>query len=147
MAQLTVKVDDGRVKTVLGNAGLAVQNLPAKVVRPEMEQARDEVATYPAELPNQRYVRTGRRGEATKLVAAPGNNQYSSKYTLESNPSYPGGGTGNPYTIGDALGAGQAAIHQGRWVLLRTAVEKAVARIVEKGAEYFRAVLERNGAP
>lgn len=140
MPRIGVKVETGQVKSVVRNARTAVQSLPARYVRPELEQARDEVATYPAELPNQRYVRTGRRGAATKIVAQPGNNQHSSKYTLESNPRYKGGQTGNPYTIGDAQGKGQAAVHVGRWVTAYDAVNRAIGRITEKGNALFREV-------
>lgn len=146
MPQLSVKVDGRQVTSVARNGQLAISNLSSKYVRAEMEQARDEVKTYPPELPNQRYRRTGRRGEATRLISYPGNNQYSSKYTIESNPRYPGGRTGNPYTIGDALGQGQARIHQGRWKLLYTAAQEAVGRIVARGQTYFQDVF-KGGAP
>jgi len=140
MPQIQVKVDGSKVVSVAKSGQLAVANIGAKYVKAEMDQARDEVATYPSELPNQRYVRTGKRGAATKVTSASGNNQYVKKYTLESNPSYGRGRTGNPYTVGDAQGQGQAAIHAGRWKLMRTATEQAVDRIVEKAGELFRAV-------
>lgn len=140
MPQLTVRVDGSKVVSVARNGQLAVANIGAKYVKNEMDQARDEVATYPAELPNQRYVRTGKRGEATKVISYSGSNQYSKKYTLESNPSYGRGKTGNPYTVGDAQGQGQAAVHKGRWANMNARVQAAVGRIVEKGGELFRAV-------
>lgn len=147
MAELKVTIRDAEVRTRLGKATMAVQNLPAKVIRPEMDAARDELRTYPPEIPGQKYRRTGRRYEATRVVAGAGNNASAKSYTLESNPRYAGGRSGNPYTIGDAYGKGQARVHAGRWALLRTVIEKTVERIVERGAEYFRAVIERNGAP
>lgn len=147
MTQITVQVHDSEVKQSLQRTALAVKNLPAKVVKAEVQQARDEVATYPPELPNQRYIRTGKRGQATKVVSYVGSNQYQSKYTVESNPDYGRGRTGNPYVIGDSQGQGQAAIHQGRWKLLFIAMSAAVERIVEKGNEYFRAVIERGQIP
>lgn len=147
MAKLTVTIRDAEVRTRLSRAVMAVQNLPAKVVRAEMDAARDELRAYPPELPNQRYQRTGRRYEATVIEAQSGNNASAKAYALVSDPRYPGGRNANPYVVGDAYGRGQAAVHVGRWKLLRTVVESAMSRIVERGAEYFRAVLERNGAP
>lgn len=147
MASLKLTVEDSEVRTAFKRAGLAVQNLPAKVVRPEVEQARDELREYPSELPGQKYRRTGRRYTATKVEAVAGNNQYSKSYRLVSNPRYPGGRTGNPFTVGDAKGQGQAKVHQGRWKLMADVMSAAMSRIVERGREYFRAVLERNGPP
>lgn len=142
MPQVTIKVDAGEVKTAIRNAVLAVSSLPVKIIRPIMELARDEQRTYPPELPNQKYVRTGKRYSATKLE-----NKGRNAYQLVSNPRYARGQTGNPYTIGDAQGEGQARIHQGRWPRMYDVMQRAIDRIVEKGREYFRDVLERNGAP
>ena len=147
MTQITVTVHDSEVKTAINHATLAVRNLPAKVVKPIMEDAKDEARTYPPELPNQRYVRTGKRYEATKLISVIGNNQYKTSYRITSNPRYADGRSGNPYVLGDAKGEGQAAIHRGRWNKLHVVVLKAMEKIIEKGQEYFRAVLERNGPP
>lgn len=141
MTQISIRMDGSKVTSVARSGRLAVANMPAKVVKPEVDQARDELVNpYPPELPGQRYRRTGKRAEATRVVAQPGNNQFSKKYTLESTPNYGGGKTGNPYVLGDAQGQGQARIHQGRWKLMRTAMEQAVGRIIDKGGEMFRAV-------
>lgn len=142
MTQITISVKDGEVKQAFIRAGLAVERLPTKVIRAEMEAARDLARTYPAELPNQKYVRTGKRYAATKVEKV---NNYT--YRVVSNPRYKYGNTGNPYVLGDADGLGQARIHAGRWNLLRDVMFLAFGRIVQKGEEYFRAVLERNGAP
>jgi hypothetical protein len=147
MPRITVEVSDHEAKTRFRKAGLAVQNLPAKVVRAEVEQASEELRTYPPELPGQKYQRTGNRYRATKVVARSGNNQFSKAYTIESNPRYKGGRTGNPYTVGDAKGGGQATIHRGRWKLISDVMNQALDRIVTRGQEYFRSVLERNGPP
>ena len=142
MTQVTHTENDAEVKTLVQRAALAVKNLPAKVIKAEMERARDEARFYPPELPDQRYIRTGKRYDATKLVKV-----ERAKYRIESTPRYRYGQTGNPYVIGDARGRGQARIHEGRWNLLADVMARAVERIVEKGREYFRNVLERNGAP
>lgn len=131
MPQLTVKIHDGKLKTILGNAILAVRSLPKKVIKAEMEIARDEVREYPPERAGQRYIRTGKRYAATKLEAV------DNGYRLVSNPRYADGRTGNPYTIGDARGQGQAWMHKGRWVLLADAVKRATERIVKRAREMF----------
>ena len=143
MPQNRVVIKDGEVRSALGNALLAVKNLPAKVIRPELDAAVTELKQYPATLPNQRYVRTGRRGAATKLRAVSGNNAYSKSYVVESRPVYGGGRTGDPYTVGNAYGEGQASIHQGRWKLLAFVVADAIDRIIERGYEYMNAALRK----
>ncbi len=148
MTKISLTVHDAEVRTAIQHATMAVQNLPAKVVRPEVEQARrDLVEPYPPELPGQKYIRTGRRYQATKVQATIGSNQYSKTYAIVSNPHYRRGQTGNPYVLGDARGQGQARIHQGRWTTLFDAMNRAIERIIEKGNEYFRSVLEHNGPP
>ena len=142
MTQVTLTVNDGEVKTIVQKAVLAVNKLPDKIVKVEMQAAREEARFYPPELPDQQYIRTGKRYAATKLVKV-----ERAKYRIESTPRYRYGQTGNPYIIGDARGRGQARIHEGRWNLLADVMARAVERIVQKGREYFRAVLERNGAP
>jgi hypothetical protein len=147
MPRLSITVSDSEAKTKFRKAGLAVENLPAKIIRPEVEAGVEELRTYPAELPGQKYQRTGNRYRATRMAAKSGNNATSKTYTIESNPRYGRGRTGNPYTIGDARGGGQARIHQGRWKLLADVMNKVLDRIVARGQEYFRSVLERNGPP
>lgn len=142
MTQITITVQDGEVRQAYIRAALAVEKLPERVVKAEMEAARDLARTYPDELPEQKYVRTMRRFHATKVVRV-----EKAKYRVESNPRYRGGRSGNPYVLGNAAGLGQATVHQNRWNLLRDVMYLAFGRIVEKGQEYFRAVLERNGAP
>lgn len=135
MAQITVKVDDSEVRTILGNAALAVERIPKKVIKPIMEAARDEVRDYPPERPGQKYIRTGKRYAATKLESV------DKGYRIVSNPRYAGGQTGNPYVIGDAMGQGQAWMHKGRWKLLADVMLKARDKIVETAREMFS---ERN---
>ena len=89
MAQITVEVRGAQaIVSKFEKVQLAIRDITAREARKEMEQARDELREYPPELPNQRYIRTGKRGRATKLIAQTGNNQYSKKYTLESNPRH-----------------------------------------------------------
>ena len=131
MPQMTIKVDDSKVRTIMHNAVLAVESIPKKVMRPIMLEARDQVREYPAELPDQRYVRTGKRFQATQLES------IEHGYRIVSNPRYKGGRTGNPYVIGDARGTGQATIHKNRWHLLAEVMRLATERIIAKGQELF----------
>lgn len=127
-----------RVKTEVGN-------IPAGIIRPEMEQAADETGRgYPPELPGQRYVRTGARYAATRVEAG-ANNQYSKSYTVVSDPKYAGGRSADPYVLGDARGRGQAAIHRGRWKLLYVAVTEAIGRAVSAAERIVRGTWEGGG--
>lgn len=121
-----------------------VENIPAGIIRPEMEQAAEEARTYPAELPGQRYVRTGARYAATRVEAG-ANNQYSKSYTVVSDPKYAGGRSADPYVLGDARGRGQAAIHRGRWKLLYVAVTEAIGRAVSAAERIVRGTWEGGG--
>lgn len=138
---ITIRIQDGEVKQSLAKAQLAVRNLPDKIIWPIMTEARDELQTYPDELPGQKYIRTGNRYRATRVQKEGG------AFRMISDPRYARGGTGNPYVLGDATGAGQASIHRNRWHLMYVVMRNAVETILQKGEEYFRAVLERNGAP
>ena len=131
MPQMTIKVDDSKVRTIMHNAVLAVESIPKKVMRPIMLEARDEVRQEPAELPDQRYVRTGKRFQATQLES------IEHGYRIVSNPRYKGGRTGNPYVIGYARGTGQATIHKNRWHLISEVMRLATERIIAKGQELF----------
>ena len=141
MTKISLTIADGQVKQSLQKAQLAVRNLPDRVIWPIMTEARNEIQTYPDELPEQKYVRTGNRYRATRVQ------KEGAAFRMISDPRYKYGQTGNPYTLGDAQGQGQAAIHQGRWANMYLEMQKAVEKILEKGREYFRDVLERNGAP
>jgi len=145
MAEITVKIRGSQVIiSKFEKVQLAINTITGPEARSEMEKAVDAlVHPYPDELTNQRYIRTGKRGRATKLVFASGNNQYSKKYTLESNPRYKYGRTGNPYVVGDAEGGGQARIHQGRWRLIKRVVEDAVGRIMETARRRLHEILMR----
>lgn len=131
MPQMTIKVDDSKVRTIMHNAVLAVERLPDKVLRPIMKEALEQVREYPAELPDQRYVRTGKRFRATQLE------KVEHGYRIVSNPRYKGGRTGNPYVIGDARGAGQATLHKNRWHLLAEVMRLATDRIIARAKEEF----------
>lgn len=137
MTQITVKVDDSQVKSILGNAVLAVEKLPDDVMFPILAEARDEVRTYPAERPGQRYIRTGNRYRATYLQ------KEGRAFRLYSNPRYGSGRSADPYVVGNALGQGQAWMHVGRWALLYEVMMRAKERIIQKAEEEFRRILSR----
>lgn len=140
MTRVTVKVDAGEVRSVIDRATLAMERLPQRVIRREIEQARDEARDYPPPLPWQRYRRTGTyyRSFRIELVRR--------GYRLSSDARQRGRRY-TKYVGGLADGSAQASIHRGRWTLIYHAVLAAQQRIVERSREYFRSVLERNGAP
>ena len=139
--QLAIRVRDHAIKTVNAKLLTALRRIPAGIVRPEIDAARDELRTYPPELPDQRYIRTGKRYRATRVEYLGGQS-----YRLISDPSYKGR-SADPYVLGDAYGQGQARIHQGRWRLLKDAVEASIERILARVREEFNKIIAGGGAP
>ena len=139
--QLTIRVRDKAIKTVNGKFALLLPRIPALIVRPEIEQARDELRTYPEKLPNQQYVRTYNRYRRTRVEHLSGQS-----YRLISDPTYKGH-SADPYVLGDAEGHGQASIHWGRWTLLRVAVDGSVFHILEKVRDAFNKIISEGSAP
>jgi len=70
MAQITVEVRGAQaIVSKFEKVQLAIRDITAREARKEMEQARDELREYPPELPNQRYIRTGKRGRVYAALA------------------------------------------------------------------------------
>lgn len=132
MTQITVKVDDSQVRTTIDRAVLAVQTVPKKLIKAEMQKALDESRKYPAELPGQRYVRTGTYYRSFKLEPMQGQ-----AYRLSSSAKYA------KYVGGDAQGGSQAWFHVGRWPMIYDRVQDAMQRIVALAEEEFRRILSR----
>lgn len=140
MTKIDVRIEDGELKSLLSRAALAVEKLPKKIIKAEVELARDEARTYPPELPGQKYRRTGTYYRSFKIQPVRGG------YTLSSDARQRGRAY-TQYVGGDEYGNMQALIHRGRWTLISNALSKARDRIIELAREEFRRVLERNGAP
>lgn len=129
--QITVTMKNGElIQSNLIREKLAIESIPSVILKEEMELGAQEAGTYPDELPNQRYERTGARGRRTRLEYGRGNNQYSQSYTIKSDPTYRGR-SADPYVLGDAQGNGQAAIHQGRWGVLFEIVQRVMERVYQ----------------
>lgn len=136
---IEVRINGNELKTILGNAMLAVERFPRKVLKVEMEQARDELRTYPPPRAGQTYVRTGKRYRATKVVAVGGTG-----YRLESNPLY-NGRSANPYVLGTPQGGGQAWMHRRRWPKLIDVITRAIQRVKAKARDMFSERMLRGG--
>lgn len=136
MTQITVRIDDGELRSLVGRAMLAIEQFPRREMRRYIEQARDAARVYPPELPGQRYRRTGtyRRSFRVEPVGR-GYRLYSD--AVQRGRRY------TRYVGGAADGSGQARIHAGRWTLIRDAVESAQRAIIERAREYMRAELLR----
>lgn len=141
MTQITVKVDGGEVLiSKMKQTTLAVEELPKKEIRQEMQAAMEAARTYPPEFSGQRYVRTGTYGRSFKL------DPVSSGYAIKSDAAQ----KGRRYTVyvgGRADGTGQVGPqptwpgHAGRWKLILEAVQEAAERIRVRAEEKFRQIL------
>lgn len=137
--EITVKVQNQKVRQSLSYVGDAIPRITDRQVKKAMEAARDEIRTYPPQLPDQKYKRTGKRYRAT-VVKKNG----AKSYTIESNPTYRGR-TANPYVIGDSKGEGQAYIHQGRWKIARDVVAKWAETLTQTISAEISSILRAQG--
>ena len=98
------------------------------------EDSRDRfrATPYPPELPNQRYVRTGRLGRSWQ------HNRLGQSHLVIRNAASDKGRIYSRYVVGWDTGKGQARIHQGRWWLSRTEILKMVPPLVEKLKAHFK---------
>lgn len=140
MTQVTVKVDASQVEALTYKATLAVERLPQKVIKAEIQAAVDLVRTYPPPPVGSTYRRTGTYFRSFKIESI-GRGYRMSSDARQKGRRY------TKYVGGLQDGSGQAAVHNGRWMKIREAMMYALNAIIERGDEYFRAVIERNGAP
>ena len=129
--QLTVKLEAGRVYKGLNKIADAIPDVGFRVVWRMMKAAMERAKTYPPELPNQRYIRTGTYGRSFK-IAKLGNGVIGAR--IESDAVQ----RGRHYTVyvgGNAMGRGQARIHNGRWAVIADVVQQDVLNQVAKEIE------------
>ena len=135
MTQITVTFQDGEIKDRLTRLTAAVETLPKKAMKAEMQAALERARQYPPELPNQRYTRTGTYYRSFKLMPSAGRG-----YTLISDAQQKGRRY-SKYVGGDAAGEGQAWFHIGRWPIIRDYVEDAMERLRQRAEQAFRDIL------
>ena len=139
MTQITMQVDDNEVRAALHNATLAVESIPKKAIKEELQAAMEEARRYPPLLPNQRYKRTGTYFRSFKVAQA---QSGGNAYTLLSDARQKGRRY-TKYVGGLADGSAQATIHKGRWLLIADAVSRAVDRVVKRAEQLFRETLAK----
>lgn len=128
--QLSVRLDGSEVISAAGRLLTAVDNLEPKVVRPAMNDAMEYARKYPPTIPGQTYRRTGTYFRSFKVT------QSGRAFTIATDARQRGRRYSR-FVGGMADGSGQAAIHSGRWVLVRTAVQWAMSQIVRLAEESF----------
>lgn len=126
MAQVSYKVT-GLKETQAGLVGFDADIAPtaSKKIEPALQAARKRITTYPP--PVGRYARTGTYGEGWEILAT-SNRAKAAGFTLIGSARQ----TGEDYASlvgGDELGRGQAAAHEGRWVIAREAVDEEVDKL------------------
>ena len=113
--QITVKVINQQVRVSLRNVARAIPKSGIRVLMRLMKNAVEIITSYPPKPPESRYVRTGAYGRSFELtrVGAVG-------VRLTSGLDY------TVYVGGNAVGAGQAWMHEGRWMLIKEAIDERV---------------------
>lgn len=102
-----------------------------------MVAAKKLVTTYPSERPGQKYERTGNYGRSWDIE------KLADGYRLLGHAVDPKGHDYTKYVAGNAYGYGQAWMHEGRWVMLRDAVEQSMQRLPEEVLEDAQMVSRR----
>lgn len=128
--QTTIRVDGSEVVSTTNRLLLATDRLEPKIIRPAIAEGMEYARTYPPTIPGQTYVRTGRYFRSFRIT------QSGRAFTISSNAVH-NNRKYSRYVGGYADGSGQASIHAGRWVLLRTAVQWAMSQIVRLADEAF----------
>lgn len=129
--QITVRFKGGRVIRGLKNIGDAIPDVGYRALYRKMKDAMEIARTYPPELPNQRYRRTGIYGRSFKLEKV-ATGKIAVRIISDAVQK------GRHYTVyvgGNALGLGQARIHQGRWAVIAKVVDRMVSEQVVKEVE------------
>lgn len=128
--QSTVRVDGSEVVSTTNRLLLAVETLEPKIVRPAVEAGMEYARKYPPLIPGQRYVRTGTYFRSFRIT------QSGRAFTIASN-AVRNGRKYSRYVGGYADGSGQATIHAGRWVLLRTAIQWVMSEVAQLARDAF----------
>lgn len=136
--KLTVTVDGTLVRQGLQNLAKEVPEIGRRKIYDMVNRITRNMEGYPAERPNQTYVRTGRFGRSWKVSSL--ENGYQISNTAESRGrAYP------KYVVGDAYGTGQAWMHRGRWQVFRDVVDQEVAKMPQEIANAVQMVARRAG--
>ena len=117
------------VRQGLQNLRAEVPRIGAQRIYEAMQRAKRATTAYPPELPGQRYRRTGTYGAAWDVVRNPSTTAESGGWSLVGRAVDARGRDYTKYVSGSAYGTMQARVHQGRWVLVRDAVDAQVARL------------------
>ena len=132
--QITVRVDDEKVKVGIRNVGRALPEVTKADVRVAMEGAKVEASgDYPGggymgytvpTVYGQTYQRTGEYGRSFDVT------ETGLSYTLSSDAWSP---RGEQYTVavgGNAAGQGQSRWHVKRWPVIADVIKKWVATLM-----------------
>lgn len=128
--QTTIRVDGSEVISTTNRLLLATDQLEPNIIRPAIADGMEYARAYPPEIPGQKYQRTGTYFRSFRITQS-GRAFTISSRAIQNRRNY------SRYVGGYADGSGQASIHTGRWVLLRTAVQWAMSQIVRLAGEAF----------
>ena len=149
MTQITLTFTNlGNVQRGIRTVGQAIPGITKRNFKRAMKRAKKVAsggwsggANYTVSLlPNQGYERTGNYGQSFKITEVGWNWRLESHAMGERGQGY------TTYVGGNAEGEGQAAIHAGRWPLIKDAVMAEVERslVQEIDADLTR-VIQQEG--
>lgn len=145
MTTLSIQIKNAKlVRKGLQDLEAEVPKIGAQQIFQAIQRAKKKVTTYPPELPDQQYVRTGRYGRGWKIRRQPGAGRKIPGYSLIGRAEQRGRRY-ERYVGGDAYGQRQAQIHADRWVLVRDAIEQEVDGLPARIEKHIGMVARRKG--
>lgn len=154
--RLSVKFDGQLVRRGLQDLSAEIPKIGRQPIRAMMERVKRKMQAYPDEPAGQsvvvrhnvlgktyrrargRYERTGNLGASWAITEIEGG------YAIENTAAHRGRKYGR-YVVGDAYGAGQAWMHQGRWQVLRDVVDDEAKTLPPEIDRLIVMVARRNG--
>jgi len=138
MPAISIRVEAGATMAAMQNVRAEVPKISDRNIEKTVKRIVKHMQDYPPERSGQTYRRTYQFRNSWKIT------RQMRGYKAENTASGRSGRYGN-YVVGDALGAGQAWMHTGRWLLFRDAVDYEMTQLPDSVEENLKLVINQNG--
>ncbi len=138
MPEITVRVVSGATMAAVQKVRAEVPQIAEKNINAVVKRVQKQMQNYPPPPSGSRYTRTYLFKNSWRIT------KQARGFKLENTASTRRGRYGN-YVVGDALGAGQAWMHVGRWLLFRDVVDYEMTQLPDAVEENLKLVINKNG--